>query len=50
MSGFWLLAARDHDPGRGIECVENSDGACLPAWRVGLFAIGGVIEGVSIGE
>ena len=35
---------------RGIECVEDRDGAYVPAWRVGLFAIGGVVEGVAIGE
>ena len=35
---------------RGVECVEDRDGAFLPAWRVGLFAIGGIVEGVSIND
>ena len=33
-----------------VDVVEDSDGAYLPAWRLGLFAIGGVVEGVSVNE
>jgi hypothetical protein len=35
---------------RGVECVQDHDGAYLPGWRVGLFAIGGIVEGVSIND
>jgi hypothetical protein len=35
---------------RGVECHEDRDGAYLPDWRVGLFAIAGIVEGVSIND
>jgi hypothetical protein len=35
---------------RGVECVEDRDGAYLPDWRVGLFAPEGIVEGVSIND
>jgi hypothetical protein len=35
---------------RGVESLEDRDGAYLPQWRVGLFAVGGIVEGVSIND
>jgi hypothetical protein len=35
---------------RGIACHEERGGAYLPAYRIGLFAIGGIVEGVAINE